>query len=90
MDGTVHRLPIVEIGPKNNGTKQAYVFHLQEDLMIPEKLCSAAKEGCNDQATATYTDTGRVLCLKAGHDISIIAPMNCRPGDVTPSLGSCR
>ena len=87
-DGTEHRLPIVDIGPKNNKARQAHVLHLQEDLKIPEKLCSVAKEGCNDPATAVYQDTGCVLCLKVGHDLSIIAPTSCRLGGAFPRIVS--
>ena len=87
-DGSEHRLPIVEMGPKNSTARQTHVLHLRKDLKIPEKLCSRAKEGCNDPATAVYQDTGRVLCLKAGHDISIIAPTSFRLGGDSPRIVS--
>ena len=86
QDGTEHTLPIVEMGPKNTGVRQAHVFHLQEDLKIPEIVCSRSTEGCNGPATAVYT--GRVLCLKSGHDISIISPADCRLGGAFPRIVS--
>ena len=45
---------------------------------------------CNDPGTAVYQyqNTGRTLCLKAGHDISIIAHTRVRLNDAYPKVVS--
>ena len=83
----------MQLGPKNNKANQAHVVRLREDLKIDEQRCSWAKEGCNDPGTAVYQyqNTGRTLCLKAGHDISIIAHTRVRLNVAYPrvvSMGS--
>ena len=84
-DGSEHRLPIVEPGPKSTGVKQAHVLHLQEDFKIPELLCVRAKEGCKAPATEL---TGRVLYLKSGHAVSIISAEDYRLGGAFPRVVS--
>ena len=82
-DGSEHRLPIVELGPRSDGVKQARVLYLQEDFKIPEFLCVGAKEGCNAPATKW---TGRVLYLKARHAVSIIAAKDWHLGVAFPRV----
>ena len=84
-DGSEHQLPVIELGPTDNGVKKAHVVYLQDDFKIPEFVSVGAKEGCNAPATEL---TGRVLSLKSGHAVSIISAEYYRLGGAFPRVVS--
>ena len=82
-DGSEQQLPVIELGPTDNGVKKAHVVYLQDDFKIPEFVSVGAKEGCNAPATQW---TGRVLNLKARHAVSVIAAQEWRLGVAYPRV----